>query len=382
MTASSEQRAAAQARGRGRALARRLARPPLIAALLGVMALALTACSATSSSGSASSGGHIQILVPTTVGGGTDTTARFIAKQIQPELPGHSSIQVVDTGDATFIPGMNQFANSDADGKHWLMTSGSGHLPYIFNDKALKLDLAKQAPILATTVGNVILVRTGSGIKNVRDLVKSPQVVYGGGGAIDSDTTQLLGLYILGAKIKPIFGLKTGPRHIALEQKEIDLLYDTTPAYLANGKDLVDRGVAKVLYTAGQLKGDKVVRDPAFPNVPSIEEVYEQLHGKPPSGPAWDAYKGLLATTTTFSKVLWLHGTAPADTIAAVRNAAVKMTSVDGFYKQAQSELGPYKMVVGANVADTIQRAFHIEPATIAWLTRWLKQQYDVVPGQ
>ena len=36
-------------------------------------------------------------------------------------------------------------------------------------------------------------------------------------------------------------------------------------------------------------KGD-LVRDPTFPNLPHVGEVYERMHGKKPKGLAWNAW--------------------------------------------------------------------------------------------
>jgi hypothetical protein len=365
--------------------------PLLISA--SAVALALTACNAAGGTGGGGGGGggegavdfggaNVEILVPTGAGGGTDTTARFVGEEITDNFEAEPNVQIVNVDGASHIVGMNQYENQEPhDGLHWMMTSGSGHLPYIFGEKAVKFDLAEMKPILASPVGNVVLVNTKSGVKSIEQL-RDAKLVYGGSGPVGSDTTQLLGLSILGVNYEPIFGFDEGPQRIAFEQGEVDVIYNTTPAYLSGGKDLVERGIATPLYTAGQLdENGEVIRDPAFPDLPSIAEVYEELNGEPPSGAEWDAYKALLATTTSFSKVMWLHSDAPEDAVEQVRNATAEMVEDQNFDANAKEILGGYELKVGDTAAESITEAFDVDPAAIEWLREWLMKEFDADPS-
>ncbi len=45
----------------------------------------------------------------------------------------------------------------------------------------------------------------------------------------------------------------------------------------------------------GQIdESGQVVRDPNFPDMPTVAEVYEKLNGKPRQGEKFEAYKTLL----------------------------------------------------------------------------------------
>ena len=266
-----------------------------VLAVASALVLLLSSCGGGSSGGGEAFNGFggqdVEILVPTGAGGGTDTTARFIAERIPSHL-NDPSIHITNVDGASHIVGMNEFEKKrDHDGLHWLMSSGTGHLPYLFGEPAIQFDLGELNPILASPVGNVVIVNKDAGVTNVKDL-KGKTLVYGGSGPVGSDTTQLLGLDLLGVNLQPLFGFDEGPQRIAFEQGEIDVIYNTTPAYLSGGKDLVDRGVGVPLYTAGQLVNGEVVRDPAFPDLPSIAEAYETINGKQPSGAAMGCLQG------------------------------------------------------------------------------------------
>lgn len=326
-------------------------------------------------------GKSVEIVVPFGTGGGTDTTARFLADRLSAQIPGSPEVQVVNIPGGGSVTGFNEFVlQRDPDGTNWGFSSGSTHLPYVFGNPAVRYEFTELAPILATSVGNVILVREGAGIESPADLLEAGTLIWGGESPVGSDTTQLLGLEVLGVDFRPIFGFEEGPQRIAIEQGEIDMMYNTTPAFLGGGgQDLVDRDIVNILYTAGQLRGGEVVRDPAFPDVPSIAEVHEEMHGEPPSGPEWEAYKALLGATVTFSKVLWLHGEAPDEAVSTLRAAANDMAATEGFYDEAEDAIGPYDLTLeGSGLAADVQAAFQIEDETIEWLTDWLQTNFDV----
>lgn len=326
-------------------------------------------------------GKSVELVVPFGTGGGTDTTARFLGSRVSEQIPGEPSIQVVNIPGGGSVTGFNEFVlQREPDGTNWGFSSGSTHLPYVFGNPAVRYEFDELAPVLATSVGNVVLVREGAGVESPADLVEAGELVWGGESPVGSDTTQLLGLEVLGVDYQPIFGFEEGPQRIALEQGEIDLMYNTTPAFLGGGgQDLVDRGIARVLYTAGQLRGGEVVRDPAFPEVPTVAEVYEEIHGEAPSGPQWEAYKALLGATVTFSKVLWLHGDAPDEAVETARAAANDMAASEGFYDEAEDVIGPYELTLaGEGLVEDVRSAFEIAPDTISWLTDWLQSTFDV----
>jgi len=64
-----------------------------------------------------------------------------------------------------------------------------------------------------------------------------------------------------------------GAARVAFEQGEVNLDYQTSPAYLKNVQPLVDEGLAVPLFAFGILdeNGD-IVRDPVFPDMPSFAE--------------------------------------------------------------------------------------------------------------
>ena len=67
-----------------------------------------------------------------------------------------------------------------------------------------------------------------------------------------------------------------------------------------------------------------MVREPAVPDIPTLPEIYEQIHGKKSSGKTWEAYK-LLAGTRTFTQTLLLPRDTPKEVVEILMKAAEDM---------------------------------------------------------
>src|SRR3546814_4091040 len=89
-----------------------------------------------------------------------------------------------------------------------------------------------------------------------------------------------------GIETKAVLGDEgKGPVQIAFQQGEINIDYQTTPAFNQLVRPQVEEGTAIPLYTAGMVEDGQLVRDPAFPDFPSFLEAYREARGTDPSGP-------------------------------------------------------------------------------------------------
>src|SRR3546814_8829983 len=99
-----------------------------------------------------------------------------------------------------------------------------------------------------------------------------------------------------------------GPVQSACQQGEINIDYQTTPAFNRHVRPQAEKGTAIPLYTAGMVEDGQLVRDPAFPEFPSFLEAYREARGSDPSGPAWEAYLALVSSGVSAQRQVWMHG--------------------------------------------------------------------------
>ena len=172
-----------------------------------------------------------------------------------------------------------------------------------------------------------------------------------------------------------------GPSRLAFERGEVRIDYQTTPAVLKRVMPLVKKGVAVPIMTWGTLdaKG-KLVRDPTFPNLPHVGEVYKMMHGKSARGPAWTAWKAFMAAGFPAQKMIFVKKGTPKNIVAAWRAAAAKAISLPGFEAAKNKKLGKYPQATGKKAQILKKVATNVPPKAKKWVLAWLKRRFNAVP--
>lgn len=323
----------------------------------------------------------LEVLVPFGPGGGSDTWARTMAPYLQARLGDGAAVQVVNVAGASSVAGANEFAlRRRADGLTALVSSGSTHLPALLHEPMVRYDFLEFTPIIASPLGGVVFVSPELGVDGVEGLLQTDeQLVYGGISATGNDLIPLLAFELLDLEVQAILGYSgKGAARIAFEQGETNIDYQTMPAYLTSVLPLVESGDAVPLFSFGILDGSgSLVRDPAVPDLPTVAEVYEGVHGTTPSGPAWDAYRSVLVASVTMAKGLWLHGDAPPAAVEALRSATDAMLEDDSFLETARAEVGDYPFYRSDEIRPLVERS-RLDADTLDWLRSLLQERYGV----
>ena len=202
----------------------------------------------------------------------------------------------------------------------------------------------------------------------------------GGKTPTSAEMRQFLTYYMLGIRhVTPVFGLSSGGRRKATFRGELKLNYHSTGVYLNKVQRYVKKSVLAHYMSFGFVTPDgKVVRDPAFPDMPNVWDAYKALYGKKMSGPGERSLRHFLNMATMASKELLLPKGTPNDVLEAYISAIKKTLKNKKFKKIAKKELGYYPQSLGKNAEAIIQNAVDIKPATRAWLKSWLQKQFDV----
>lgn len=327
------------------------------------------------------SGKTIEVIVPWAAGGGTDLGARYMAPALQDAIPGNPSIQVVNKEGAAGIQGSNLWAqNSHDDGSQVLYTSGSNNFYYLYHDKRITYDYGEMVPAIGVPTGRPIVVSKEIGQLDPKELAnRSEPVVFAALDVLGMDSLDLIAWHILGIDVKVVFGYEgSGPMQTAFEQGEVDSLALTTASYLKGSiAGMLKSGEAVGFMAHGQIKDGKIVRDPAFPDLPTLPELYEQIHGEPPSGPAFDAYKALVPAATTAQKVFWFHKDDPKEAVQAFELAGKQLAADEKFFKDGMDIIGPYHVLYGDELEDVISRITTVSDDTRNWALNFLAENYN-----
>lgn len=328
------------------------------------------------------SGKTIEWIIPFKEGGGSDKWARFYAPRLAAALPGRPTVVVKNVPGAGSTKGANQFASrAKPNGLTILGTSGSTQFPYMLGDSRVKYEYKDWNVVLGTPTGGVAYVSPKTGVKKAADLANSNvALLYGSQGATSLDLIPLLAFDLLGVKVDAIFGMKGRKAgRLAFERGETTIDYQTSSSYLKNIVPAIKAGEAIPLLSWGALDAQgNVVRDATFPDLPSFPEVYEQVHGKKPSGPAWDAWKAMFIAGFPAQKMVFLPKGTSQDIIDTYTQAFQTAIAAPDFAEASTKRLGSYVQKTGADAQATLETALGVDDSAIKWVQNWLNEKYGV----
>lgn len=328
------------------------------------------------------SGETVEMMIPLAEGGGTDTWARFVATELTHEVPGSPGLAPVNDDGGEGILGTNHFMSSArTDGTEVLVSTASTVVPYLLDMPAVRYDFAELRPILANGTGAVVYARTGAGIQGVEDLLdRDKPLVFGGIAATSLDLTTLLAFDLLSADVESTFGFEgRGPVNLALQRGEVDIDYQTSASYGPAVEPLVEDGTAVPLFSLGQVdESGEIVRDPNFPDLPTVVEVYEELYGEQPDADALDTYRAILALTYTYQKALWVPEDTPDEALELLRSTAEEMGADPAFEKAAAEVLGGYPIDASPDLAERIGEAYRVDDSVRQDVLELLETDYDI----
>lgn len=328
-------------------------------------------------------GKTIEWTVPFGVGGGTDVWARFFAPQLSAALPGGPTVVVRNVPGGGSISGANQFAaRASHDGLSILGTSASTQYPAILGDPRVRYDYGDWTAVLASPTGGVVYIDPKYGVTSPQDIEKlrAEEIRFASQGATALEMPVLLGLKMLGLKIRPVFGMESrGAGRLAFERGEAGIDFQTSSAFIGSVKPLVDGGKAVPLFSLGVVSADgNVSRDPSFPDLPTFVEFYEQATGAKPEGEAFEAWRALMLAGFSLQKMVVLPKDAPAEVIAAYGDAARAIVEAPDFRQRAGDELGVYEQLVGPAADEALKEALTLDQGIRDFLTKWLAEDYNV----
>ena len=353
-----------------------------------VKALALTtvmgvmACAPQQSSYKPTGDDVVDVMVPYGSGGGTDTWARFITQAFADINPDVRRYQVVNVPGGETITGTNAFVKSGVTtGQYVMVGSATTYFQDMLNHKAVKFDFAKMEPLAFNGTGGVVWTNgKKTGVKNIHDLKNAKEEwLYGGMSASGLDLIALLALEALGVPNRGVFGFEgRGPTRLAVLRGETALDFQTTATYLSQLADNVKTGEVVPLFSMGIPINGKIERDPNLPDIPTFEEIYQQIGGKTEhQRKAYQAFQAFVATGLYYQKGLWGNeGTDP--TVIDKYDAMVKQLNADeAFMKKSEKALGGYQLISGKEAKADFNKALHVDPETMDFIAKLLLDKYE-----
>lgn len=329
------------------------------------------------------SGRTIEFIIPMSVGGGSDTWARFHQPFMQRHIAGNPIVVVRNVPGGGGISGTNQFAaRARPDGLMILGTTGSIQFPYLLGDPRVRYDYGAWVPVLASPTGGVVYIRPEFGVRGAADYAKlkaAQGLRFGSQGPTSLDMVPALAFELLGLDVQIVFGMQGRAQgRLAFERGETPIDYQTSSAFLSNVMPLVQQNQAVPLWSWGTLnEAGEIVRDPNFADLPSFPEFFEAATGRPPSGPAWEAFKVLFIAGFAAQKFIVMPKETPERILEAYR-ASFRRTIQHPEYLEARGRvIGEYNEVTDAACNRAYELATTMSPEVRQWCRDWLMRRFN-----
>ncbi|GAB1264802.1 hypothetical protein NBRC116492_16110 [Aurantivibrio infirmus] len=325
---------------------------------------------------------RIEVIIPTSPGGGTDLFARLLADGFNEFLDGDPKIiprQMI--GGGGMLAGNWVVEQAPKDGTILLAGTGQGALRQLLRQKDMRTKLDDFEVIAAIPVTRNVFVAANKGVES-REQLKNLQ---GGKGLYTALVDPIAGIsFMLQAgltdmKLKVIKGFEGGKdRDLAMLRGEIDIIQQISLQYDSTSKLFLRRGAIH-LWNDGLLNRDgKIIGDKAFPDVPSFPEAYEQAFGELPSGELYEAYKAVIPLVGNTGKTILVSKDAPEEAKAALRAAAAKMAEDPKFSKRVEEQSGGYGVLYGEELDKALSKARDMSPELITFLQNYISARYEI----
>lgn len=322
---------------------------------------------------------RINATVPFGEGGGSDTLVRAVAPYLSSAFENEPTILVRNEPGGGGIPATNRFSKrASSDGSDILAMSSSIFIANTLGSPQIDFTLDEFVPVFIAPMGPLYYVSPSTGAKETGDVagMKGAQLVFGGGRQDSADILTVISFDLLGFDVKSVWGLERGGGRIGFERGEFNVDHQTTAAYLRSVQPLVDEGKAITLMSGGVIApSGEIVRDPNFPDVPTFIELYEEVHGEPLSGPAYEAYYALTSAAITVGKAVVLPSSAPSEVVDAYSAAFEQVIANPEFRAANEKALGGYELYTGAEARALWGTVTTLSPEARAWLADWYAEK-------
>lgn len=295
-------------------------------------------------------GKRITIFVGFPPAGTHDLEARVVARHIGKYLPGNPTALVKNMpGAAGDIMISHLYGRVKPNGLT-IGISGTAQKLSVPAGRKVAYDLSKMPLVWVVQGTNVHFVRDLLKAGSVRELLKIDpgEIVVAGRSAVDTSCANgRLAMDLLGIKgYKAVCRYPgTGPISAAMERGEATYFVGVSEMLVGGGAfaGMAERKVVIPLWQHGRITPEgNVVRSPTVTfDVPTLYDVYREVHGSPPTGLIWETALATGPKLDTLTRTYHLPPGTPGELVAVWRDAMVRVAKDPGFVSDWQRIIGP-----------------------------------------
>src|SRR5262252_582274 len=297
-------------------------------AILAVVSVCFSTAALAQSGKSFFEGKTVTLFAGSSAGGGTDITARLIARHLERHIPGKPTVLVVNKPGAGGMIAANELYNRSKPDGLWMSTMNTGALFGIATgNDALKFDLQKFIFVgQALDEAQTLYLKSSTpytSFEAIRKANKEGKQPKMGAQSLDHTSNVVVKIVeqILGLDFQVIPGYQGTPEILLdIERGALDGRAQGTGSLLATRREWLRTGYITPLMTS------RKTRDARIPKVPSILELA-------PAGS--QGLISALSAAQNIGRAIALPPGVPADRAKVLRDAFAVMTKDEPFLKEA-----------------------------------------------
>ena len=324
----------------------------------------------------------LEVIVPFLPNGGTDIWARTVLPSLGQFLPGKPQLLIKNITGSRGHRAANDYARiNPLHGRSLFVIAASMNIAYLLEDERVRYDLSNWRALMAYSAGIVVYASPNLGIQHLRDLKNSEQhLIMASIGPTSEDLFVLLALDILEIDITSIFGLGgRGAARKMFERGDVNLDFQTTPAFMKFVNPLVNDNKARPLFSLGAFDNKmNYIRDPRFPDLPNLAEVYTEIFGFAPKGKAWEAWLSIYKATKGTLKFLVIPKETPENIISSFQNAIDNMLQDQTLLNTLNTKVGVDTISGSVNAQKLMQEMIALPTETRQWLKQRIYEKYQI----
>jgi putative tricarboxylic transport membrane protein len=291
-------------------------------------------------------GKTLRIIVGLEAGGTVDTLARAFSIHLRRHIPGNPNIIVQNMPGAGGWGATNYLHERAAPDGLTILYGPWDPLAQVLGDQGLRVRYQDFDYLGGTGDIRVNYARTDlvpGGIKAPRDIVRADNVILGALNKSDiSGLLPHLVLDVLGVKHKMIVGYRGGNDvFLAMQRGEVQFHSTSISTFRGRNGDFIKSGQGiGIAYLVPVERDGGYAKSPYVTEMPAFPDLYREIHGVMPSGPAWDALNWLTNQAGEMTFVGFAPRGTPAAAVAALRKGFADASSDPDFINETMTRNG------------------------------------------
>jgi len=302
-------------------------------------------------------GKTIELIISTGVGGGLDTNARMVARNLSKHIPGNPTIIAKNMPGAGHVRAANYIYNqAPKDGTTIGTLIPAFIMAQVLNrTDAIQFDAAKMQWLASTSASNsTVYVSKSAGVDTVEDAKKKPVLMGGTGAGSYTTLYPIVMNHVLGTQFKIVSGYtSTAEIGLAMERGEVQgRAGNNFNSLKSENPELLRDGKIAILAQVG------LERDPEFKAVPLMTDFAKNDEER--------QILKLFSADVVIGRPFMTAPGVPADRVAILRKAFVDLVRDPDFLKETKQANIDVELVEGEKVQKIVEELVGTPPDIVA----------------